>query len=371
MALDGTDDSAKSKGHKSKRPPVATTTGSASRTPTPEGGKGKHEGSLRERLEAGELGSLGLDDIELLLESLKDQERAQSRETEEAKRRKSDDEKVKSANDENLALRRTVEELEEKERRTIALHESKLDSHAEESAQWTREWANLEARHQVEVGRINQSIAVERKNLDEERAGLDANRAELHRMGETLKHTERVVSTKNEILNQFQEEQQGYYMKWDKQRLELDDAEHRLSSCQTRLKLSEATEEQMSQQLQGSRERESSLIGEARKNTVAIQQMREEADSAKLGLQQEQILAESFKQSSLKNSLVARQEETRALNLTEELTSEQLAYREYTQAVEADVNVNYAQLVKSRDRQINQMAQKHQQEIFVLTNNII
>ena len=92
------DDPMKPKSPRSKK----STLGGGSRAPTPEG-KRKHEGPLRERLEMKNKESLSDEDLEVLLESLKELEKARSHEAEETKRRKSDDEQAKRANDETVS----------------------------------------------------------------------------------------------------------------------------------------------------------------------------------------------------------------------------------------------------------------------------
>ena len=95
--------------------------------------------------------SLSDADLEVLLESLKELEKARSHEAEETKRRKSNDEQAKLVKDENSSLQSCMTELREKEKQLSARCESDARAHEEEVAKLARERVALEAQHQVNL----------------------------------------------------------------------------------------------------------------------------------------------------------------------------------------------------------------------------
>ena len=362
VVLGAEDDPMKPKSPRTKK----STLGSGSRVPTPEG-KRKHEGPLRERLEMKDWESVSPADLELLLESLKEQEKSRSHEAEETKRRKSDDEKAKLAKDENSSLRRTVEELQEREKQVSALYELNVEGHKEEIAKWAQARATLEAQHQVDMSRMAENNALERKSLDENKAHIDASRIQLQHVNEALKQEEFAVSEKNKALNRFKDDQHEFFIKSDNQRTELADTNFVLSQVQRKLEIAEAAEASVRSQLTSSRERENGFLGEAQRNTAKIYQLRDEFEGTKAVLQQEQATAVNYHQTAIGYSNAARQEESRVVNLAQELTSEQFAYRKHTQIIEADAGTNSAALLKLRESQIEQMTQAHLNETHNLT----
>ena len=126
VVLGPEDDPMKSKSPRTKR----SATGTPPRAPTPEG-KRKFEGPLKERLEMKDRDSLGDEDFEVLLESLKELDKVRSHEADETKRRKADDEQVKLAKDENSSLQSTIKELRERGQQMSAQHETKVKAHEE------------------------------------------------------------------------------------------------------------------------------------------------------------------------------------------------------------------------------------------------
>ena len=356
------DDPMKLKSPRSKK----SSLGGGSRVPTPEG-KRKHEGPLRERLEMKNRESLSDIDLEVLLESLKELEKARPHEAEETKRRKSDDEQAKRVKDENSSLQTTIAELREKGKQLSAQYESNEKAHGEEVAKLARERAALEAQHQVDLSRMAENNALEKKALDENKADVDASKLRLQQVNEALKQEEFAVAEKSKAINRFKEDQQDFFVKSDKQRAELSDRNFVLAQVQRRLEVCEATEASVRAELTSSRDRENGYLGEAQRNTAKLHQWRDEFEGVKAVLHQEQATAASYRQTAMSFSNTVKQEETKVVNLVQELASEQFAYRKHTQSLEAESGTNYAALLKLKESQFEQVTQAHLHETHSLT----
>ena len=62
-----------------------------------------------------------------------------------------------------------------------------------------------------------------------------------------------------------------------------------------------------------------------------------------------------------------RQEESRIVNLSRELSSEQFAYRQHMHATAAEAGADYAGLLKHMEQQLEQATQAHRAEVHNLT----
>ena len=168
-------------------------------------------------------------------------------------------------------------------------------------------------------------------------------------------------------LLKFKKDQQEFFVNADKQRVELSDRNFVLGQVQRKLETCEATEASIRSELACSRERENGYLGDAQRNIAEVHQWRDECESARSVLKREQGVAASYYQSAVSYSNAAKQEESKAINLAQELAAEQFAYHQHTQTLEAESGTNYPALLKLKESQFEQLNQKHLNEVRDLT----